>query len=409
MRSHLKFAILLFSLLTAGRVSAVQPASAPDNGKRMPGINLSLWRNIATQRTDIVGSTFLNIGIFSAQNRLNGLGINALSSIVQRDMNGVQAAGIYNLNGGSMKGVQAAGICNVNGDDMRGISLSGLVGITGNNARGISTSGLINITGDRNYGLLVGGLLNITGDNSCGVHLAGWSNIRGNNFSGVSFSGVLDITGDNLNGLQLTGGLNICGDDMNGVQLSCLGNVTGGTARGLQLSLFNMANEVKGVQIGLVNYYKKSMKGVQLGLVNANPDTQVQWMFFGGNATKVNVAARFKNELFYTILGGGTHYMDFDDKFSASFCYRAGMELPLCKRLFISGDLGFQHIELFKNSDNGTPLRVYALQARVNLEYHLTSRLGIFATGGYGKSRYYCKDKTFDKGAIVEAGVVILK
>ena len=71
-------------------------------------------------------------------------------------------------------------------------------------------------------------------------------------------------------------------------------------------------------------------------------------MFFGGNATKLNVGARFKNKLFYTILGGGTHYLDFSDKFSASLFYRAGLELPLYKQLFISGDLGFQHIENFR-------------------------------------------------------------
>ena len=51
-------------------------------------------------------------------------------------------------------------------------------------------------------------------------------------------------------------------------------------------------------------------------------------MLFGGNTTKLNVGARFKNKLFYTILGGGTHYLDFSDKFSASLFYRAGLELP---------------------------------------------------------------------------------
>ena len=76
-------------------------------------------------------------------------------------------------------------------------------------------------------------------------------------------------------------------------------------------------------------------------------------MLFGGNATKLNVGARFKNNLFYTILGSGTHYLDFSDKFSASLFYRAGLELPLYKQLFISGDLGFQHIENFKNKDHG--------------------------------------------------------
>ena len=79
-----------------------------------------------------------------------------------------------------------------------------------------------------------------------------------------------------------------------------------------------MAIRAKGLQIGLFNYYKEKLDGFQLGLVNANPQTKVQLMFFGGNATKLNVGARFKNRLFYTILGGGTHYLDFGDKFSAA-------------------------------------------------------------------------------------------
>ena len=61
------------------------------------------------------------------------------------------------------------------------------------------------------------------------------------------------------------------------------------------------------------------------------------------------------------------------------------------------------------NKDYGIPARLYALQARVNLEYHLTERFGIFLTGGYGGSRYYTQGKTYDKGIIVEGGVTILK
>ena len=196
--------------------------------------------------------------------------------------------------------------------------------------------------------------------------------------------------------------------------LSFLGSyaVEGGAFAGAMaaiLIVYYMAKSGKGLQIGLFNYYKENFDGFQLGLVNANPDTKVQLMLFGGNTTKLNVGARFKNKLFYTILGGGTHYLDFSDKFSASLFYRAGLELPLYKQLFISGDLGFQHIENFKNKDYGFPARLYALQARVNLEYRLTDRLGIFVTGGYGGSRYYNKGVTYDKGVILEGGVVLFK
>lgn len=355
------------------------------------GINLSLWKKACTQPSDSTQTTYLNLGLTSSMYKLNGLSLNALGSVVQKNMNGVQISGISNLTGGSMRGVQIAGISNVNGNDLVGFSASGLVNITGNKGKGVLISGLTNIAGDNISGVVLSGFMNVTGD-------------KGN---GVQLSGIANIAGDRYNGLLFSGLLNIVGKTMNGVQISGLGNIAAGQLNGMQMGLANYATKAKGLQIGLVNYYKEELKGFQLGLVNANPKTKIQMMIFGGNATKINIGARFKNKLFYTILGGGTHYLDFSDKFSASLFYRAGLELPLYKNLFISGDLGYQHIETFKNKDYGIPARLYALQARINLEYRLTDKLGIFATGGYGGSRYYTKGVTYDKGAIVEAGIVL--
>lgn len=360
---------------------------------RPVGINLSIWKDIATQRTDTVGSTCFNLGILSSMNHLNGLGINILSGVVNGDANGIQVGGLANIVAGSMHGIQVAGICNINGNNLAGLSVSGLVGIAGNNYRGIILSGLTNINGDNSQGVIVGGLLNISGDESVGLHFAGLANISGGDFKG----------------LNSACGLSVVGGDMTGIQISGIGNITGGTAKGLQLAPTNTAIRAKGLQIGLFNYYKESLDGFQLGLVNANPDTKVQMMIFGGTATKLNVGARFKNKLFYTILGGGTHYLDFGNKFSAACFYRAGLELPLYKQLFISGDMGYQHIETFKNKDYGIPPRLYALQARINLEYRLTDQLGIFLTTGYGASRYYTRGATYDKGVIIEGGVVLFK
>ena len=357
------------------------------------GINISLWKNISTQRTDTIGSTCFNLGIFSSMNRLNGLGMNVLSGVVGRDMNGMQMAGISNMVGGSMRGVQIAGITNVNGNSLSGVSISGLVGITGNYARGVVLSGLANITGDNSRGVIIGGLLNITGEESAGVQLSGLANISGGSFKGINISGLLSVVGDDMKGLQIAG----------------IGNVVGGTATGIQLAPLNVALHAKGLQIGLLNYYKESLNGFQLGLVNANPQTKVQLMVFGGNTTKLNAAARFKNKLFYTILGAGSPYLDFSDKFSAALFYRAGLELPLYERLHISGDLGYQHIETFKNKNHGYPARLYSLQSRIYLEYRLTDYLGIFVTGGYGWDRYYNRSSNYDKGVIVEGGVILFK
>lgn len=376
------------TILTAAILMAAVCLSAQN---KSAGINLSLWKDICTQPHDSTQTTYVNIGLLSTMNRLNGVGINALGSVVHGDMNGVQITGLANLAGGTMRGVQFAGISN----------------ISGNNTVGLSVAGLVNITGDGSKGVVITGLTNIGGDNNSGVMLSGFMNVTGNMASGLQLSGAANITGQAFNGVMTSGLLNVVGEHMNGLQMAGLANITGNKLNGVQVGVFNYATNVRGLQIGLVNYYQKEMKGFQLGLVNANPDTRVQMMMYGGNATPANIGVRFKNKLFYTIVGVGSFYQDLNDKFSISASYRAGMSFSIYKGLSISGDLGYQHIEACSNKDEVIPRRLYALQARANVEYQLTKKFGIFATGGYGLTRFYNRSSNYDKGAIIEAGIVL--
>ena len=379
----MKKTILTAAILMAAVCLPAQNKSA--------GINLSIWKDICTQPYDSTQTTYVNIGLLSTMNRLNGVGINALGSVVHGDMNGVQITGLANLAGGTMRGVQIAGISN----------------ISGNNTIGLSAAGLVNITGDGTRGVVISGLTGIGGDNTAGVMMSGFMNVTGNMASGLQFSGAANITGQSFNGMITSGLLNVVGENMNGLQIAGIANITGTQLRGVQMALCNYATQVRGLQIGLVNYYREDLKGFQLGLVNANPDTKVQMMVYGGNVTPANIGVRFKNQLFYTILGAGSMYQGLNDKFSASASYRAGLSFPIYKGLSISGDLGYQHIETFDNKDEVIPGRLYALQARANLEYQLTKKFGIFATGGYGLTRFYNKSGNYDKGAIIEAGSVL--
>lgn len=376
------------TILTAAILMAAVCLSAQN---KSAGINLSLWKDICTQPHDSTQTTYVNIGLLSTMNRLNGVGINALGSVVHGDMNGVQITGLANLAGGTMRGVQFAGISN----------------ISGNNTVGLSVAGLVNITGDGSKGVVITGLTNIGGDNNSGVMLSGFMNVTGNMASGLQLSGAANITGQAFNGVMTSGLLNVVGEHMNGLQMAGLANITGNKLNGVQMGAFNYATNVRGLQIGLVNYYQKEMKGFQLGLVNANPDTRVQMMMYGGNVTPANIGVRFKNKLFYTIVGVGSFYQDLNDKFSISASYRAGMSFSIYKGFSISGDLGYQHIEACSNKDEVIPRRLYALQARANVEYQLTKQFGIFATGGYGLTRFYNRSSNYDKGAIIEAGIVI--
>lgn len=371
---QLYLCITLFLLLT-GRAFSQQTSHCQNTASPI-GINLSLWKKIATQPNDTIGQTVFNLGMVSTMNQLNGIGLNILGSKVKRNANGLQVSGITQI---------------VN-EQSNGISLAGLVNIKGLDMNGISFAGITNITGLTTNGITIGGLINFTGKRAAGLQLAGIGNITGESSSGISIGGLINVTGNDMHGIQLSGIMNISTQ-----------------SRGAQLAPVNVTVKGKGVQIGLVNYYQEQFDGIQLGLVNANKNTHIQLMAYGGSRAKINLAVRFKNELFYTILGTGSPYLDFDDKFSGSLFYRAGMEIPLYKKLVFSGDMGYQHIETFKNKRQNHPARFYALQARLNLEWRANTQIGYFISGGYSHERIYQKSSPYQHKPIIEAGVVIYK
>ena len=371
---QLYLCITLFLLLT-GRAFSQQTSHCQNTASPI-GINLSLWKKIATQPNDTIGQTVFNLGMVSTMNQLNGIGLNILGSKVKRNANGLQVSGITQI---------------VN-EQSNGISLAGLVNIKGLDMNGISFAGITNITGLTTNGITIGGLINFTGKRAAGLQLAGIGNITGESSSGISIGGLINVTGNDMHGIQLSGIMNISTQ-----------------SRGAQLAPVNVTVKGKGVQIGLVNYYQEQFDGIQLGLVNANKNTHIQLMAYGGSRAKINLAVRFKNELFYTILGTGSPYLDFDDKYSGSLFYRAGMEIPLYKKLVFSGDMGYQHIETFKNKRQNHPARFYALQARLNLEWRANTQIGYFISGGYSHERIYQKSSPYQHKPIIEAGVVIYK
>lgn len=355
------------------------------------GINLSIWKGISTQPLDSTQTSYINIGVFSTMNRLNGIGVNLLGCVSRENMSGIQLSGLSNIAGRKMNGIQLAGFTNISGNSMRGIAATGLINITGNDGNGVLLSGLTNISGDRMAGVMMSGLMNITGEKASGFQLSGMANIAGKSFNGMMVSGFLNVTGENLTGIQLAG----------------IANITADKAMGMQIGLCNYATNACGLQIGLINYCQKELKGFQFGLVNASPETKTQLLLYGGNTTAGSIGVRFKNRLFYTILGLGGYSLNLNDKFSASTFYRAGLSLPIYKGFSLSGDMGYEHIESLKNKGNGIPKRLYAIQLRINAEYMITKKFGMFATGGYGWTRRYGHAHNFDTGIIAEAGIII--
>ena len=352
-------------------------------------INLSLWQGLSTQRADSTSRpTLVNIGLQSKQYRLQGISINALGTTTVTTANGLQAGGLFNITGTHAAGIQLAGITNVTGGEFSGLSFSGLVNIVGNDARGIIATGLVNIVGGNLHGMAVAGMLNINE-----------TKVRG-----IQMSGVGNIASHEVEGLQLSGIFNIATGSVRGIQAAALLNLAGTTLSGMQVGAMNVAVEATGLQVGLVNYYRKRLNGVQLGLVNLNPSTRRQLLLIAGSSTLVSMGMRFKNRTTYTVLTLGSKYHELHP-FNIAMGYRAGLYLPVTHQLELSGDLGYQHIETFKA--HGSNKRLYNLQARLNAECNLNAHTSLFLTGGYERAYTYRHGHNFHNGLFIEAGTAL--
>lgn len=406
-------------LYTCLLMATVLPANAQlrtQKGQKK-GIHLAL--NITNQKKQ-PSRTYFNLGLLSNYPCLNGMGINALSSVTYHHSKGLQVTGLTNITGLDVAGFQLAGIANVTGRNTSGIVLGGLVNVNGGTINGFALSGIGNMSARNTRGILFSGLLNMSNGNSSGVQLAGIANITGQDQNGLMLGGLMNACKDTIRGMQLTSLLNVVGSANQGVQLAMLGNVAV-TNQGVQLGLGNYSAENKGVQLGIANISSHGHKSLQLGFfnlssdslahqigcINISPRTHIQLIVSSGNLNKANVAVRFKNRFTYTELGGGAWYFDLDHDLSASAFYRAGIYLPLCRLLEISADAGFYHIETLDNKHKGYPARAYALQPRLNLEFRITKKLGIFASGGYAWTRPYSKGHTLDHKGTFEAGIVL--
>lgn len=261
--------------------------------------------------------------------------------------------------------------------------------------------GLISHT-DTLRGLQLNGISNIA-HQARGWQMAGFSNIATSPFRGLQFSGVSNIAMGVERGVQWAGLLNVSSGHMRGAQLGAYNYAD--TLTGSQVGLVNVAlRHPKGWQVGLVNYTRDTIAH-KIGLVNVNPNTTVDVMTFAGTSSKLNAAMRFRNRSTYSIIGGGTHYMGLDEKFSGALFYRIGQYFQLSPRWSVSGDVGLFHIETFERHSASKPERLFALQARLNADYQLTDNVGAFVSAGWGDTRYYHHWKHYRSRPLVEAGL----
>jgi hypothetical protein len=287
-------------LSTAGSAPAPPPirgpASATDviatNGLRFTlrnrgdehvnGLNLTLWRSrAATSRGGVSGLT-LGLPTTGAAH-LKGIGVGLIGVTGSERFHGIGVGGL-GLTAGQLHGIAIGGLGLQVRDHLHGISVNGLLTGGRGSLRGLAVSGLGLAVGGSVGGLQVGGLGVRAGDGiggitagllgaSSGAHLSGLSATGGFLHADGTLRGVHATAGpivaDRIRGLALGSvvvqqsgaGLLVAplyahsGPDgvLAGLSLSTVNHVRG-HQRGLAIGLLNIAQDLRGVQLGLFNY-----------------------------------------------------------------------------------------------------------------------------------------------------------
>jgi hypothetical protein len=152
-----------------------------------------------------------------------------------------------------------------------------------------------------------------------GARLAGVAAWQGGALTGFQGSGVVNLMMGPVKGGAVAGAFNLTGP-LHGAVLSGVANVTRGRVNGAQIAtMVNIAEDVDGVQIGLVNVGRR-VQGVQIGLVNVADevdgasialapivkDGRQRLVFWTapGHAL-ANIGAKFENGPVYSLVGMG--------------------------------------------------------------------------------------------------------
>jgi hypothetical protein len=230
---------------------------------------------------------------------MNGITIGGLASINSGWTNGIVLSSLANVIDGEARIVSVSGLATVCGGDLNGIALSGLANVTSGTIRGLTLSGLGTVGGDGIAGITLTGGAVLSEGGLRGITAGVIGTISSDTFEeeGLQFHGIqaesarwltlhaidVDIT-DDLKGYAL-GGIRVNAGEIVGVASSAglvrarhlrgfshaLVNICDETQTGLTVGIVNFAEELHGVQIGLINIARNNRAGLRvLPIVNAH-------------------------------------------------------------------------------------------------------------------------------------------
>jgi hypothetical protein len=234
-------------------------------------------------------------------------------------------------------------------------------------------------------GVEIGSILNYNRGKVKGFQLAGVSNINTGFSNGFLLSGVSNVCRDSTAGFLLSGVLNYSKGNSKGFQLATV-NIAANEMKGVQLGVVNYAKKIKGFQLGVINILRDAEKAVPIGLFSIVKKGLYEIEITGGEAIYSNLNYKMGVEKFYTIFKIG--YASYKNNPVYSTGLGFGGNLSLSDKQKISIDLSCNSLVY----DNDWKGKLNLLnKADFNYKHSFSNNLSLLA--GPSLNVYVTKEK----------------
>jgi len=252
--------------------------------KEINGINITLWKPERSPGSFVRGVALglapfaetiqgisLGLAAVVAEQELTGINIGGLAVVADGDIRGINVGGLATVASGNLMGINFGGLAVVSEGDLYGINFGGLAVVARGEMKGINFGGLAVVSENNLLGLNFGGLALVSKGELKGINIGGLAVVAEGELTGLNSALLALVSKEGITGLNIVGykveapninGLNVSlgwtdVDDLKGISISCYNKIRG-TQTGLVIGLFNVADELNGVQIGLLNIAKNN-------------------------------------------------------------------------------------------------------------------------------------------------------
>ena len=286
---------------------------------------------------------------------INRLSLNILAGY-SAGVKGFEIGGILNSNRHMVEGVQIAGLVNAVGGSVRGIQLAGVSNVGLGTTIGIQTSGVHNHS-DTLYGVQIAGMANLFSKRFIGLQIAGAMNVAENGYGG-QFSGFINVSTDTIRGIQIAGAANI-----------------GNQVKGMQIGLFNYADSLEGVALGLFSFVQKGYHHVEISSSDLLP---------------LHITYRSGNHSFYNLFSAGMGIDFSPNRFAWGYGYGFGTSIALKPKWRVHPEI---MAYMLNSKEANTRLENLISRFQIYLRYRSDREIG-FSAGPSVSLRYYDPKQT---------------